>query len=92
MPDREFRNAILCLQLIAEKGLNQQQKLFIRFIDFVKAFDKVQHSELLDALDGTGIDDNDLRFLLFSYWKQIAAVKVGLSTLCGVATALQHLQ
>ena len=70
MPDRGTRNAILRLRVIAERLSNHQQKLFICFIDFVKDFDKV-------LLDGTGVDDKDLRVLQNIYWKQKATVKVG---------------
>ena len=55
MPDRGTRNIILCLRVIAERLLKQQKKLFMCFIDFVKAFDKVRHYEMLGALDGTGV-------------------------------------
>ena len=59
----KMNSAILCLRVIAERVLNHQQKLFICFIDFVKAFDKIRHYEMLDALDGTGVHDKDLRLL-----------------------------
>ena len=75
MPNRATRNAILRLRVIAERLLNHQQKLLIRFIDFANAFDKVWHHEMLDALDGTGVDDEDLRLLQNIYWKQKATVK-----------------
>ena len=76
-PDRGTRNAILCLRVIAERLLNHQQKLFVCFIDFVKAFDKVRHNEVLEALDEAGIDDKDHRLLQNIYWKQKATVRVG---------------
>ena len=77
MPDKRIRNAILCLQVIAETLLNQQQKLFICFIDFVKALDKVRHYELLDALNGTDVDDKDSVFFKISIGSKKTAVKVG---------------
>ena len=48
-----------------------------RLFHFVKAFDKVRHNEVLEALDEAGIDDNDLRLLQNIYWKQKATVRVG---------------
>ena len=66
MPDRGTRNAILCLRVIAERLLNHQQILFVCFIDFVKAFNKVRHNEVLEAV----IDDKDLRLLQNIYWNQ----------------------
>ena len=77
MPDRGTRNAILCLRVIAARLLNHQQKLFVCFIDFVKAFDKVRHNEVLEALDEARIDDKYLRLLQNIYCNQKATVKVG---------------
>ena len=69
MPDRGTRSAILYLRVIAERLLNHQQ-LLICFIDFVKAFDKVRHYEMLDALDGTRVDDKGLCLLQNIYWSK----------------------
>ena len=77
MPDTRTRNAILRLRVIAGRLLNHQQKIFICFIDFVEAFDKVWHYEMLDALDGTGVDDKDIGLLQNICWKQKSTVKVG---------------
>ena len=77
MPDRCTRNAILCLTVIAERLLKHQQKLFVSFIDFLKAFDKVRHNEVLEAPDEAGIDDKDLRLLQNVYWNQKSTVKIG---------------
>ena len=70
MPDRGTRNSISCLRVIADGLLNHQQKLFVCFIDFVKAFDKVRHKKFIEALDEAGIDDKDHRLLQNIYWKQ----------------------
>ena len=54
-----------------------QQKLFLCFIDYTKAFDKVQYHNLIEILDSINIDGKDLRLLTNLYWAQKAAVRVG---------------
>ena len=39
------RNADLCLRMIMEKVIEKQKDLYICFIDYVKAFDRVKHRE-----------------------------------------------
>ena len=73
MPDRGTRNVILCLRVIAESLL----RTFVCFIDFVKAFGKVPHNEVLKALDEAGIDDKNLRLLQYICWNQKATMKIG---------------
>ncbi|CAM1330889.1 Uncharacterised protein r2_g3992 [Pycnogonum litorale] len=63
--------------MLGERAIEHQVDLFICFIDFVKAFDKVQHSKLIQLLQNIGIDDKDLRIVKHLYWQQTAAVRVG---------------
>ena len=50
------RNAVLCLRMIMEKAIEKQKDLYICFIDYVKAFDRVKHQELIKVLEQIGID------------------------------------
>ena len=82
-----------------------QQKLFLCFIDYTKAFDKVQHQNLDEILDFFIIDGKDLRLLKSLYWEQKAAIRVadsvsdfvpikkrGVRQGCVLSPDLQHLQ
>ena len=51
------RNAVLCLRVIMENAAEKQKDLHICFIDYVKAFDRVKHQELIKMLEQIGIDE-----------------------------------
>ena len=50
--------------------------LYVCFIDYAKAFDKVKHDDLFNILDKLDIDGKDLRIIRNQYWDQSAAVKI----------------
>ena len=57
--------------------MNEVQKnLYICFVDYEKAFDRVRHEEMLKLLRDLNIDGKDLRLIQNLYWKQKAAVRV----------------
>ena len=83
--DAGTRNAILVLRTIAERMNQEQKPLFVCFIDYSKAFDKVQHEKLFDILQNDlrflrnscwDIDGEDLRFLRNLYWDQTADIEI----------------
>ena len=61
--DAGTQNAILVLVTIAKRMIQVQKPLFVCFIDYSKAFDKVHHDKLFDILQELGIDRKNLRFL-----------------------------
>ena len=71
------RNAIFCLRTIAERSIEVQKNLYVCFVDYEKAFDKVKHEELLKLLRDIHLDGRDLRLIQNLYWNQKAAVRVG---------------
>ena len=54
-----------------------QKNLYVCFVDYEKAFDKVKHEEMLKLLRDINIDGKDWRLIQNLYWKQRAAVRVG---------------
>ena len=50
--------------------------MYLCFIDYSKAFDKVRHEDLFQMLSKLDIDGKDLRILSNLYWKQKATVRV----------------
>ena len=76
VPDKGTRNAIFTLSMLMERCIEVQQDLFICFIDYSKAFDKVKHDELFKILENLDIDGKDLRIIRNLYWGQTAAVRV----------------
>ena len=63
MPDRGTRNAIFTLRMLSERCIQHQQNLYVCFIDYKKAFDRVRHDRLLKMLKNIGIDDKDYRII-----------------------------
>ena len=76
MPDGGTRNAIFVIRTLYERSIEHQQNVFLCFIDFQKAFDKVHHSQLLATLKQINIDDKDFRIIRNLYFEQKAAIKL----------------
>jgi hypothetical protein len=71
------REAIFRLKILAEKCIEVQKDLYICFIDYSKAFDTVNHEKIIETLQKTGIDENDMAVIANLYWQQTTQVKVG---------------
>ena len=60
---RGTRDQIANIRWIMEKGTEFQKNIYICFIDYAKAFDRVDHNKLWEILKEMGIPDH-LTFLL----------------------------
>ncbi|GFR68844.1 retrovirus-related Pol polyprotein LINE-1 [Elysia marginata] len=69
-------NAIVTLSMLMERVVEVQYDVYLCFIDYSKAFDKVKHSEWFGILDQLNIDGKDLRILWNLYWKQVPAISI----------------
>ena len=69
------RAGIFNIRIICEPIIELRQDVFISFIDYKKAFDKVKHSKVMECLKDIGIDEKDLRITAGLYWDQAAVVK-----------------
>ena len=74
--DKGTRNAIFTLKMLMERCIEVQKDLYLCFIDYSKAFDKVRHDNLFDILNNLDIDSKDLRVIQNLYWDQTAAVRI----------------
>ena len=61
------RDAIFCFNILAQKQMEVQKDLYTCFIDYAKAFDRVKHAEMIEALTRTGIDGKDIRIITELY-------------------------
>ena len=77
MPDKGTRNAIFTLRMITERCVEMQKNVYISFIDYAKAFDKVQHVTLFEVLQELDVNDKDLELIKNLYWQQQASVLIG---------------
>jgi len=76
MKDRGTRNAIFVMRMLEERAIEHQQDIFLCFIDYQKAFDKVRHTELFKMLAKIQLDDKDFRVIRAVYHDQLAAVRL----------------
>jgi len=76
MEDTGTRNAIFMIRMLAERAIEMQGDLYLCFIDYTKAFDRVQHEKLLQDLIDLDLDGKDLRFIRNLYWEQTACIRV----------------
>ena len=67
---KSTRNAIFVLRMIMERAIEKQKDLYMCFVDFEKAFDRVRHELLIDRLNRVGADEADVRLLTNLYWEQ----------------------
>ena len=82
------RDAIFQLRMITErisllnetkkikgKEITKSKKLYLCFVDYQKAFDKVKHSKLAEVMEKASIPELERRLVINLYWKQTAAVR-----------------
>ncbi|CAF4310248.1 unnamed protein product, partial [Rotaria magnacalcarata] len=80
MPDKGTRNAIFILRTIIERSIEVKHDLYLCFLDYTKAFDKVKHDSLFQILEKLDIDGKELRIIRNLYWDQKAAIQINNDT------------
>ena len=70
------RNAIFILRMLTESSIEMQKDVYMCFIDYEKAFDRVRHTDLIDILQRINLDGKDIRLITNLYWSQLAAVNI----------------
>src|SRR5206468_11607073 len=53
----------------------KKKKIYLCFIDYQKAFDRVRHDKLAEVMVKAGIPDLKRRLIINLYWRQHAAVR-----------------
>lgn len=74
------REALFGIQVLVQKCRDLAQPVYMCFIDFEKAFDKVRHNKLIEILKRTGIHDKDLQIIKNLYFNQKANIRIGSNT------------
>ena len=76
------REGIFNMRIITEKMLEKHKKVYVCYIDYKKAFDRVYHALLMEILSMNEIDGKDLKLIMNLYWKQTASIQTedGLSS------------
>uniref|UniRef100_A0A8D8PQH9 Craniofacial development protein 2 n=1 Tax=Cacopsylla melanoneura TaxID=428564 RepID=A0A8D8PQH9_9HEMI len=70
------REALFSIQVLFQRCRDVSCPIYACFIDYKKAFDRVQHVKMIEVLQKTGIDAKDLRIIRYLYWNQVASVKL----------------
>ena len=70
------REGILNLRLIVDRYLEVKQNVFVCYIAYEKAFDRVCNDQLMSKLKSCDINAMDLRMIQSLYWNQIASIKL----------------
>src|ERR1041385_1407630 len=70
------REAIGVMRTLCERNLEHGNDLYICFVDFEKAFDRVNWVKMLQILKDLGVDWKDRRLIMNLYMNQKAVVKV----------------
>lgn len=69
------REAILGLTLLAERYLEVQRKLYVCFVDYRKAFDRIKHDKLVQILHEIGLEGREITIIRNIYWNHIGCVR-----------------
>ena len=59
-PDKSTRNAIFILRTLIERAIEVKHDIYLCFLHYKQAFDKVKHDNLLQILEKLNIDGKDL--------------------------------
>ena len=70
------REGLLNLRLICERHLEVQKDVYICFLEYEKAFDRVRHEPLIQCLREIGVDGKDIKIIRNLYWDQTASVRI----------------
>lgn len=69
------REALFCVQVLVQNCCDVKKDVFLCFLDYEKAFDKVQHHKLMEILSTIDIDEKTIRCIKNLYWYQTANIK-----------------
>ena len=75
-PDCGTRNAVFTLKNVCQRAIEMTNDIYLCFVDYTKAFDRIVHNELIHLLDDLNLDDKDLRLIQSLYYDQAAVIRV----------------
>ena len=84
------RNQIANIFWITEKAREFQKNIYFCFIDYIKAFDYVDHNKLWDILKEIGIPDHLTYFLRNLYVSQEATLETYMEQLTGLKLGKEY--
>ena len=76
MAGKGTREGIFNLRMICERYSEVNQDVYACFIDYEKAFDRVNHEKMIKCLNDIGINGKDLKLIVNLYWTQRASIRL----------------
>src|SRR5580698_431469 len=70
------REAIGVMRLLCERSIEHNNDVYICFVDFEKAFDRVNWVKMMDALKSIGVDWRDRKLIRELHMGQEAVIRV----------------
>jgi hypothetical protein len=70
------REAIGVMRMVCERSLELGNEVFVCFVDFEKAFDRVNWTKMMEVLKKLGVDWKDRRMISSLYMEQTATVRI----------------
>jgi hypothetical protein len=70
------REALFSIKTLIQNYKDVRKEVFLCFIDYEKAFDRIKHDRLIGILKESGIDDKDIRCIANLYWNQTAEIEI----------------
>ena len=86
------RDAIAAMRVLYERSLEHNKKVYVCFVDYEKAFDRVDWTKLMEILCNIGIDLRDRKLIWNLYKGQSAYVRVadGYSAACEIGRGVRQ--
>lgn len=72
---RGTREAIFKLRTMTERSLHVNKKIYACFVDFQKAFDRINHEKLMRIMEKAGIPIHERKLIRHLYWNQYAVIR-----------------
>ena len=70
------REAIGTMRMLCQRTLEHDKEIYVCFVDFEKAFDRVKWRKLMDVLKDIGVDWRDRRLISELYMQQEAVIRL----------------
>ena len=74
-PGTGTREGIFNLRTICERAAGVQKDVYICFIDYTKAFDRVKHLKMIECLSEIGIGGTDLQIISITVLGTVSVCK-----------------
>ena len=76
MAGKDTREGIFNLRMICERYSEVNQNVYTCFIDYEKAFNRVNHEKMIKCLNDIGINGKVLKLIVNLYWTQRASIRL----------------